>query len=107
MISGERGKHKRDTWKQKVNYIMLHILWRLGSGVLDFSLGLGASHKKIRYLGYAFTVSHSYAPGSSCTTLQLQPLSDRNPHMHASSFGYLSTGVCSVTSHVCASRFLS
>ena len=75
MISGERGKHKRDTWKQKVNYIMLHIMWRLGSGVLDFRLGLlGASHEKIRYLGYAFIVSHSYLPGSSCTTLQPSPI---------------------------------
>lgn len=74
MIIGERGKRKRDNWKQKVSYIMLRISWCLGTGVFDFRVGLGASHKKIRYLGHAFTVSHSYLPGSSCTTLQLHTI---------------------------------
>lgn len=38
IITGKRGKKEaRDTWKEKVSYIMLHTFWRLGIGVWETS----------------------------------------------------------------------
>lgn len=54
MIIGERGKHKRDTWKQKVKYVMLHILWRLGTGVFGFEIGIRCVAQKDKVPGLCF-----------------------------------------------------